>query len=722
MIIKRTKLLLPVIFSVAMLTSAAYLAQRKYADWKIYGGSGDNIKYSDLKQVDTTNVNRLKVAWVYHSENEDQSKYGPMESNPIIVNNTLFGVSPRLKLFAVDAATGKEKWHFDPADTSGNNTWARNSVNMNRGVTYWADGDDRRIIYTVGPIAFAVNAETGKLIPGFGVSGGVDLRKGLGRNPKDVSISPTAPVIIYKDLFITSGLVSETTPGHIRGFDVRTGKQKWIFHTIPYPGEAGYSTWDDKTAYKRMGSTNAWSGFSLDSKRGLLFAGVGSPTNDFYGGDRWGKGLFGNCLLALDAATGKLKWHFQTVHHDVWDMDISSAPVLVTIPRDGKKIDAVVQTTKSGFVFVFDRVTGKPLFPIKERPVPTNNAALGEKLNATQPFPVLPKPFVRQIMTEKDLNMVVGDSSYQDIKRRFKTYRSQGIFTPPTEKGTIILPGYDGGGEWGGPAVDPETNILYVNANEMAWVLNLVKEKSDNKKSMSNLQAGVVLYHKNCMGCHGPERLGSGDYPSLIGVEKKYKFAQFSELLSTGRRMMPGFAQLSKVEKTAIGSFVLNLKPEQEKQYTGTAIKNNNKSRPSYSFTGYNKFLTKEGYPALSPPWGTISAIDLNTGKYQWQVPFGEFEELTKKGIPTTGRENYGGPVVTAGGLIFIGASADSKFRAINKKTGKTIWETELPAPGVATPAVYEVDGKQYIVIACGGSKWGGKSSDAYVAFTLPDK
>jgi len=722
MIIKRTKLLLTVIFSAVILTSAAYLAQKKYTDWKIFGGSGDNIKYSDLKQVDTTNINQLKVAWMYHSENQDQSKYGPMECNPIIVNNTLFGVSPRLKLFAVDAATGKEKWHFDPADTSGNKTWARNSVNMNRGVAYWADGDDRRIIYTVGPIAFAVNAETGKLIPGFGVNGGVDLRKGLGRDEKGVSISPTSPVIIYKNLFITSGLVSETTPGHIRGFDVRTGKQKWIFHTIPYPGEAGYSTWDDKTAYKRMGSTNAWSGFSLDSKRGLIFAGVGSPTNDFYGGDRWGKGLFGNCLLALDAATGKLKWHFQTVHHDVWDMDISSAPVLVTLPRNGKKIDAVVQTTKSGFVFVFDRVTGKPLFPIKERPVPTTNAALGEKLNATQPFPVLPKPFVRQIMTEKDLNTVVGDSSYQDIKRRFKTYRSQGIFTPPTEKGTIILPGYDGGGEWGGPAVDPETNILYVNANEMAWVLNLVKEKSDNKKSMSNLQAGVVLYHKNCMGCHGPERLGSGDYPSLIGVEKKYKFAQFSELLSTGRRMMPGFAQLSKAEKTAIGSFVLNLKSEQEKPYTGTAIKNSNKSRPSYSFTGYNKFLTKEGYPALSPPWGTISAIDLNTGKYQWQVPFGEFEELKKKGIPTTGCENYGGPVVTAGGLIFIGASADGKFRAINKKTGKTVWETELPAPGVATPAVYEVDGKQYIVIACGGSKWGGKSSDAYVAFTLPDK
>jgi quinoprotein glucose dehydrogenase len=703
------------------LSSAIYFTRGTYSGWKSYGGNNNNNKYSDLSQVNTTNVHRLEVAWTYRSENEDKSRYGPMECNPIIINNTLFGVSPRLKLFAIDAATGKEKWHFDPSDSTSNKTWARNSVNMNRGVAYWADGADRRIIYTVGPIAFAVNAETGKLIPGFGVDGGVDLRKGLGRDEKSVSISPTSPVMIYKNLFITSGLVSETTPGHIRGFDVRTGKQKWIFHTIPYPDEAGYLSWEGKTAYKRMGSTNAWSGFSLDSKRGLLFAGVGSPSNDFYGGDRLGKGLFGNCLLALDAATGKLKWHFQTVHHDVWDMDISSAPVLTSISRNGKKIDAVVQTTKTGFVFVFDRVTGRPLFPVKERPVPTSNAVTGEKLSATQPFPVLPKPFVRQIMTEKDLNNLVSDSSYQDIRKRFKTYRSQGIFTPPTEKGTVILPGYDGGGEWGGPAVDPQTNILYVNANEMAWVLNLVEEKSDGETALTNLQAGVLLYQRNCMGCHGPERLGSGDYPSLIGVDKKYNLPQFSELLTTGRRMMPGFAQLTTAEKTAIGSFVLNLKSRQEELYTGPAIKNN-KSRPSYGFTGYNKFLTREGYPALSPPWGTISAINLNTGKYLWQVPFGEFEELKKKGIPATGRENYGGPVVTAGGLIFIGASADGKFRAIHKRTGKTLWETELPAPGVATPAVYEVNGRQYIVIACGGSKWGGKSSDAYVAFSLPGK
>lgn len=709
------------LFAVLLLfTSIYYFREKEYDTWTVYGGNGENNKYSGLRQIDTTNVQQLKVAWIYHSEKEDKKQFGPMECNPIIIDHTLYGVSPKLKLFAIDAATGIEKWKFDPADSLANKTWHRKSVNMNRGVAYWAEGNDKRIIYTVGPIVFAVDAGTGKLVPTFGKDGGVDLRKGLGRDEKTVSISPTSPVMIYKNLFITSGLVGEATPGHIRGFDVKTGQQKWIFHTIPFPGEPGYETWEDKTAYKRMGSANAWSGFSLDSKRGILFAGIGNPTNDFYGGDRRGKGLYGNCVLAIDAATGKHKWHFQTVHHDVWDMDVSSPPVLVTLSHKGKMTDAVVQTTKTGFVFVFEREKGTPLFPIQERPVPVKNAVPGEKLHPTQPFPVLPAPFVRQTLTEKDLNPFVNEAEYQQLKQQLLSYRSEGIYTPPSERGTIVFPGYDGGGEWGGPAVDPTTNILYVNANEMAWVLNLVKEKPQQHTILNNLQAGSLLYRKSCMGCHGPERLGSGDFPSLIGVEKKYNLNSFHELLSTGRRMMPGFPQLKPAEKDAIASFVLNMKTLQQKKYNGPAMQSNNPVKPSYGFTGYNKFLTKEGYPAISPPWGTLNAINLNTGAYEWKVPLGEFEELKKKGIPATGRENYGGPVVTAGGLIFIGASADGKFRAFHKRTGAILWEYELPAPGVATPAVYTADGKQFIVIACGGSKWGGKSSDAYIAFSLP--
>lgn len=710
-----------ILVGVVLLTISCTSSPQKYVDWKVTGGSKENIRYSALTQIDTNNINHLQIAWVYKSEGGDSTKFGSMQCNPIIVNNVMYGVSPKLKLFAIDAATGKEAWHFDASDSTINKTWHRKSVNMNRGVTYWEEGKDKRIIYTVGPIVFAVNAITGKLIPSFGKDGGINLSEGLGRDKTKMFVAPTSPVMIYKNLFILSGLVGENTPGHIRAFDVKTGQQKWVFHTIPFPNEAGYETWEDSTAYKYLGSTNSWAGFSLDEKRGILFAPTGNPTNDFYGGQRLGKGLYGNCLLALNAETGKLIWHFQTVHHDVWDMDVPTAPALITVTRNGKKIDAVAQTTKTGLVFVFDRETGTPLFPIEERPVNTNTNLTNEKLWPTQPFPVLPKPFARHTLTENDLNDVTtSNSSYEEIKKIFLASRAGTIFTPPSTEGTIVFPGYDGGGEWGGPTVDPQTNILYVNASEMAWVLTMVDSKPEKKVVQTNLQAGAVLYSRYCMGCHGPERLGAGDYPGIIGVEKKYNTAQFNELLTTGRRMMPGFNHLAKEEREALASFILNLKDEQKKTYTGPEKKEDGPPKSLYGFTGYNKFLTKEGYPAIKPPWGTLNAINLNTGQYEWKIPFGEFEELKQKGIPTTGRENYGGSVVTAGGLLFIGATGDGKFRAYNKRTGKLLWETNLPAPGIATPAVYSVNGKQYIVIGCGGSKWGGVKGDSYVAFALP--
>jgi quinoprotein glucose dehydrogenase len=717
----KTDLILPVSTS-GIPSSIQNDTTGKNQDWAVTGGGRTNIKYSPLRQINTGNVQQLKVAWTYHSENNDTSKFGPMQCNPIIVQGVLYGVSPKLKLFAVNAVTGKEKWTFDPADSVINKTWFRNSVNMNRGVTYWHNVSEKRILYTVGPIVFAIDAHNGKLIDSFGKNGGIDLRPGLDRDEKKVYITPTSPIMVYKDLFFVGGYVSENTPGHIRAFDIKTGQQKWIFHTIPYPGEPGYETWEDPSAYKRLGSANSWSGFSLDEKRGLLFAGTGNPTNDFYGGGRLGKTLYANCVLAIDANTGKLKWHFQTVHHDVWDMDISSPPILVTLKRAGKPFDAVVQTTKTGLVFVFGRETGKPVFPIIEKPVITRTTITGEKLSKTQPFPVLPKPFARQILTEKDLNRLVDDTSYASIRSQFHSYYSKGIYTPPSKEGTIVFPGYDGGGEWGGPSFDPSTNMLYVNANEMAWVLNLVENTRATTTTLSNLQAGAVLYNRNCMVCHGPERLGGGDYPSILAAGKKYNFKQFNELLSTGRRMMPGFNHLTAEEKDALAAFILDDKNEQAKPFKGllgTVAGAKAQSKISYSSTGYNKFLTREGYPAISPPWGTLNAINLNTGQYMWKIPLGEFEELKAKGIPPTGRENYGGSVVTAGGLLFIAATADGKFRAINKKNGKILFETDLPAPGVATPAVYAVDGTQYVVIACGGSKWGGQSSDTYVAFSL---
>ena len=693
--------------------------QPTYLSWAKTGGGSENLKYSALQQIDTTNYAKLSVAWVYHTENNDSTKFGPMECNPIVVNGVMYGVSPKLKLFAVNAATGKEIWTFNPADSAANKTWHRTSVNMNRGVAYWEKENDKRIIYTVGPIVFCVNAATGKLVPSFGTDGGINLVNGLDRDPSKLFVAPTSPVMVYKNLFFVSGLVGEETPGHIRAFDVQTGKQQWIFHTIPYPQDKGYETWDDTTAYRHMGSTNSWAGFSLDEKRGILFAPTGNPTNDFYGGNRTGKGLYGNSLLAIDAVTGKLKWHFQTVHHDVWDMDLPAPPALVTVTHKGKQIDAVAQTTKTGFVFLLDRETGKPLFPVKEMLVNTATTLENEKLWPTQPMPVIPKPLVRQSFDSADLNDIVDARSYAFIKKTFLAYGPSKIFTPPSVKGTIVLPGYDGGAEWGGPAFDPETQLLYVNTNEMAWLLNMVENKKNNKSLLTNYEAGKIIYTQNCMKCHGTEMQGGGNYPSLIGVDKKYTVSTFSQLVTTGKRMMPGNNVLTNTEKTALASYVLNVKNAQQVKYTGELSKLLPPQKTTYGFTGYNKFLTPEGYPAIRPPWGSLTAIDLKTGAHVWKIPFGEFEALKAKGIPATGRENYGGPVVTKGGLLFIGASADGKFRIIHKRTGKILREIDLPAPGVATPSIYEVNGKQYVVIACGGSKWGGKTSDAYVAFAL---
>jgi quinoprotein glucose dehydrogenase len=690
-------------------------------DWPVTGGSGKNLRYSTLTQIDTANVHQLELAWEYRSEGGDSTRFGPMQCNPIIVQDILYAVSPKLKVFALDASTGKELWVFNPADSASNPGWHRNSLNQNRGVAYWEHGDDKRIIFTAGSVAYALNALTGRLIRDFGWKGGINLNEGLGRPDSTMFVAPTSPVMIYRNLFFVSGLVSENTPGHIRAFDVRTGRQQWIFHTIPHPGEPGYESWEDTTAYRHQGSTNSWSGFSLDEERGILFAPTGNPTNDFYGGQRRGNGLYGNCVLALDAKTGKRIWHFQTVHHDVWDMDVPTPPVLVTLRKDGKKMDAVVQTTKTGMVFMFDRTSGVPVFPVEERPVPTNTGLDQEVLSPTQPFPSLPKPFARQTITEKDLNRVTTDSTeHAALLKRFRSYRYGTIFTPPSVEGTVILPGYDGGGEWGGPSVDPETNILYVNANEMAWILNMVSNREQDQKSNTNLQAGLKLYAQHCRGCHGTKMQGSGNFPAIAQSRNKYNPETFQDLITNGRRMMPGFRNLNKAEKYAITTYVLGLKSEQAKPFAPAKKPVSSAPVPRYGFTGYNKFLTSDGYPAISPPWGTLSAIDLNTGEYKWKIPFGEFEELKQKGIPTTGRENYGGSVVTAGGLLFIGATADQKFRAFHKGTGKLLWETKLPASGVATPAVYASKGRQFVVIACGGSKWGGKRDDRYVAFALP--
>ena len=711
-------IILNCIFSI---TACKQPAGGDYKHWSTYNGTKEGLKYSSLSRIDTGNVQQLTVAWTYHTGDADTVNHSQIQCNPVIVHGIMYATSPQLKLFALDAATGKPRWVFDPLDSS--NVPAVNFILNNcRGVTYWEEGSDKRIFYTAGAELYAINAATGKPVPAFGHNGRIDLHEGLGANAQNLYVTSTTPGIIYKDQIIVGTRVSEgsdAAPGHIRSYDVRTGKQRWIFHTIPHPGEDGYDSWKDPEAYKHIGGANCWSGFSLDEKRGILYAPVGSASFDFYGGRRKGDNLFADCLLALDAGTGKHLWHFQDIHHNVWDRDLPAPPVLLTVNHGGKRVDAVAQTTKTGFVFLLDRETGQPLFPVTEKPVPQLSELQGEELSPTQPYPSLPRPFARQSVTEQDLNNLLPDSSYQDIKQKWASYHTDHMFNPPSMKGTLVMPGFDGGGEWGGPAVDPVTGVLYVNANEMANVLHMVSAEDNKTKRETNLAAGKKLYRQHCMSCHGPDRHGTGNFPSLLQVNKKYNESRFLQLITTGRRMMPAFKQLATAEKKAIASFVLELKNSQEQAYTGASLPLDTFRHLPYNMTGYNKFLSREGYPGIKPPWGTLSAIDMNTGEYLWKNTLGEYPEFKARGI-ITGTENYGGPAVTAGGLLFIAATRDSKLRAFNKRTGKLLWEAILPAPGFATPAVFEANGRQYIVIACGGGKLGTASGDAYIAYTLP--
>ena len=716
----------PSLFLACSLLLLLFSCSRRGSDqnggWPVYGGSPANNHYSGLTQIDTGNVGRLQKAWEYHTGDGDSMSQ--IQVNALEIGVTLYGVSPHLKLFALEAATGKPKWVFDPARNA-NGDSVKIAINACRGVAFYkGDDNDRRLFYSAGSWLFCVDALTGKAIIGWGDSGRIDLHHDLGRDVHSLYVAGTTPGMIYKDLIIIGDRVDESAaaaPGHIRAYDVHTGKLRWIFHTIPYPGEEGYTSWEDTAAYKHLGGANAWGGFALDEEKGILFAPVGSASYDFYGGKRLGDDLFANCVLALDAATGKRIWHFQTVHHDVWDRDPPTAPIPVTIQKDGQKVDAVVQVTKTGFIFLLDRVTGKPIYPVEERAVLQDSILPGEKLSPTQPFPTGMPVYARQTLTEKELNTLVPDSSYQDIKQRLAGYHTGKLFIPPSKAGTVIFPGFDGGAEWGGPAFDPETGLLYVNANEMPWVLSMVDAMKDViDKGITVGKAGQTLYEVNCMVCHGKDHKGGGNFPSLVGVEKKYNEEQFLTLINSGRRMMPAFKQLSEADKGALAAYILDEKEKKTKPFMDNSKEEDDPYfHLPYDATGYNKFLTKEGYPAVMPPWGTLTAIDLNRGTIAWRDTLGDYPELKAKGIHS-GTENYGGPVVTAGGLLFIAATSDSKIRAYNKRTGQLLWEGDLPAAGFATPSIYAIDGRQYVVIACGGGKLHKKSGDSYVAFALP--
>ena len=689
------------LFSLLSISFGSCILEQEDVDWKEYLGGADRNHYSNLTEINTSNVGQLQKVWEFHTGDTS----GQMQCNPIIVDGLLFGSTASIEIFALDAATGKEVWRFrDVRDEQ----W----FSTNRGVAYWELGGDSRILFSAGEWLYALHATTGKLVTSFGDSGRVSLKSGLGENAKDKFVIASTPGTIYRNSIIMPLRLSESTgaaPGYIQSFDVITGKLKWVFKTIPDPGEPGYETWEkDNFTNREVGGANSWAGMSVDLKRGMVFVPTGSAAFDFYGGNRKGDNLYANCLLALNARTGKLKWYYQFTHHDVWDRDLPAPPNLVTLTKNGKKIEAVAQITKQGFVFVFDRETGKPIYEIEEVPVPTNGVP-GEVLSPTQPRPVKPAPYARQSFSENDISTLAENRDELIAKYR---QSKKGWYMPPSLEGTIIFPGFDGGGEWGGASFDEETGILYVNANEMPWMLKLNKKNIETNNSLSNVSK---LYLNNCSSCHGADKKGrpSSGYPSLDQLGGRKSASEITAIISGGKGMMPGFPGLKSEEKKALVDYLLGKEAADKVGVADVAAKD------LYEFDGYNKYLDSKGYPGIAPPWGTLTAINLNTGEHAWQIPFGSYPELEAKGIVNTGSENYGGGIVTKGGVFFIGATKDERFRAFDKATGKMLWQSEIPASSFASPSTYKVNGNQYVVVVCGGAKLGTKKGDSYVAFAI---
>ena len=697
-----------------------------YTTWSNYGGSADSSQYSALHQINRSNVSKLRVAWTYSTG--DGNKYS---FNPLIVHGLMYVMARNNSLVALDAATGKEVWTHENG--------AKTTLITNRGINYWEskDGSDRRLLFASNNVLQAIDARTGKSISQFGKNGGVDLREGFGRDPQTLTlVQSTTPGRVFENLLILGSATNQeydSAPGDIRAFDVLTGQLVWTFHTIPRAGEFGYDTWP-KDAWKRVGGANAWSELTLDEKRGIIFIPTASPKYNFYGANRKGANLFGDSLLALDARTGKRIWHFQMVHHDIWDYDNATAPKLLTVRHNGKMVDVVAQVGKEGFVWVFNRETGKPLWPIEERPVPRSDMP-GEETWPTQPFPLKPPPFARQSFTAKDLSPFISDPVERGhLRDEILSARNEGLFTPPGVRNTIEMPGNNGGANFGGAAIDPRNGTLYVVSKDLPAMLKLELEaKQPVSAGSSPEDQGHAIYEAKCRLCHAADRQGQPPaVPSLVEIGLTLKGAEIRSVVEHGKGQMPAFSNLSNTDLNSLVGFLLN----PQGTATGAPVQNV-ASAPvppenAHYKSGFGFMFTSSGLPAIAPPWTTLTAYDLNEGTVKWKRPLGEVPELAAKGFKNTGSHfPKVDPVVTAGGLIFAG-TRDRKVRALDSETGKELWAAELDAALEGMPAVYEVNGREYLVVCAAAQATtythnvpGHPASQApihgaYVAFALP--
>ncbi|HUF61553.1 MAG TPA: pyrroloquinoline quinone-dependent dehydrogenase [Verrucomicrobiales bacterium] len=686
-----------------------------YVEWAIYRGDKKANQYSELDQIHAGNVGRLEKIWEYrHGDPQGPSMY----SNPIVVDGLLYFTTPRVNAVALDAGSGEEVWVFESAAHHPDREEFRG---RSRGLVYWEDesGERRRIFNFVKDRVYAIDALTGVLIKSFGDGGAIDLRQDLPVDPSRASIEVTTPGIVYQNFLIVGSRVPEgnqSTPGDIRAYDAVTGEFRWIFHTIPHEDEVGYDTWEwqEGSVY---GGANPWGGFSLDEERGWVFCATGCAAGDFiYGGSRPGSNLFSNCVLALDAATGERQWHYQTIHHDIWDYDNPPAPILATIPWEGGSRDVAVQLTKMGLTFVLDRDTGEPLFPVEERPVAASDVP-GESAWPTQPFPSKPPPLVRLATYEADLSWISPEAHAAALEM-FRKHRTGPLYTPASLAGTITTPGHQGGVEWGGGAFDPETGILFVNANEAPTVHRLEPLGQADLPDATPVERGAALYLRNCTFCHGPDRAGNPPlYPPLRLLEHPPE--DLRALLREGRGIMPAFAQLSTGQEDALIAYLLSDPAEADEAGAAVSIEPAGNAREYAQIAPF--FADAQGVPLISPPWGTLNAVDLSKGEILWKAPLGEYPHLAARGIRHTGAKNFGGPVLTSTGLVFIAATPDEKIRAFDKYSGRVLWEHALPAAGYATPSTYQIAGRQFVVIAAGGGgKLGTRFGESIVAFALP--